>query len=94
MAYAQSFETALSIDELNVLGFLDRQWPVPATVTPRVGNDDDNRASDATGFVETVQTLNDNGLILYEAFPDRGIVRHPLYRCNDHRARQGGATPV
>ena len=70
MAYAQSFEPALSIDELNVLGFLDRQWPVPATVTPGVRNGNGNGAQvpGPAEFVETVQALNDNGLILYEAF--------------------------
>jgi hypothetical protein len=68
MSYAQSFEPALSNDELTVLGFLDHHWPLPATVTPGVRNGNGAPAPEPADFVETVQTLNDNGLILYEAF--------------------------
>ncbi len=67
MAYTHSLEPQLSTAELRLLGYLYQKWPLSASVTPRtaslVGNDNGNAA-----FVDMMQTLNDNGLISYEAF--------------------------
>lgn len=68
MAYAQSFEPALSTAELNVLEFLERKWPIPATVTPGVLAERSAEVFGKSEFVESIQHLSDNGLILYEAF--------------------------
>jgi hypothetical protein len=67
MAYPHSLEPLLSTAELRLLGYLHQKWPSSSTVTPRTtslaGGDQSNAA-----FVDMVQTLNDNGLISYEAF--------------------------
>lgn len=68
MAYVQSFDAALSMAELNVLDFLDRKWPVAATVTQDVIVGRGVESLGRAAFVEAIQTLSDNGLILYEAF--------------------------
>ncbi len=67
MAYTYMLEPAFSADELAVLGYLDQQWPNSATVTANVLPFAE-RSVDKSEFVDLVQTLNDNGLILYEAF--------------------------
>lgn len=67
MAYIHPLEPQLSISELRLLGHLHQKWPVSATVTPRIAPLVGNGLANAE-FVEMIQTLNDNGLISYEAF--------------------------
>lgn len=66
MVLPHSLEPHLSTTEWRVLGYLNQQWPSAATVTPDLvpfaGS------SDRTAFVDVMQSLSDNGLILYEAF--------------------------
>ena len=67
MPYTSVLEPAFSADELAVLGYLDQQWPHPSTVTTKVMPFAE-RPVNRSEFVDVVQTLSDNGLILYEAF--------------------------
>jgi hypothetical protein len=67
MTCAYPPEATLSSAERCVLGTLNQVWPSAATMTPDVFDCEtpqDNQAS----FVNTVQNLSDNGMILYEAF--------------------------
>ncbi len=67
MTPAYSPEAHLSETELYVLGSLNQAWPSAATMTPDVIGSDDNGGNPAL-FVDVVQGLSDNGMILYEAF--------------------------
>ncbi len=67
MTPAYSPEATLSDTELYVLGSLNQAWPSSATMTPDVIESEDKGSNPAL-FVDTVQTLSDNGMILYEAF--------------------------
>lgn len=67
MAYTHTLEPAISDEELMVLGYLDRHWPLTATMTVGLLPITD-RPKDKSEFVDLIQTLNDNGLISYEAF--------------------------
>ena len=67
MAYTQTLEPAVSADELTVLKFLDRHWPHSTTVTTKV-LPRSTHPIDKSEFVDLIQSLSDNGLILYEAF--------------------------
>ena len=67
MAYTHTLEPAISADELMVLGYLDRHWPLSAAVTVDLLPVTDHPI-DKSEFVDLIQTLNDNGLISYEAF--------------------------
>lgn len=67
LAYTTHLEPELSHAALRLLGHLNQKWPSSATVTPRTispaAGSDDNAE-----FVDMVQSLNDNGMISYEAF--------------------------
>ncbi|MEH6758022.1 MAG: hypothetical protein V7676_10950 [Parasphingorhabdus sp.] len=67
MTFAYSSEATLSETERYVLGSLNQSWPSPATMTPAVLQTRHGE-SDSAHFVNIVQTLSDNGMILYEAF--------------------------
>ncbi|GAA0485232.1 hypothetical protein GCM10009096_29910 [Parasphingorhabdus litoris] len=67
MTSAYSPEANLSETERYVLGSLNQAWPSASTMTPDVIESEDNGRNPAL-FVDTVQTLSDNGMILYEAF--------------------------
>ncbi len=67
MTPAYSPEAHLSETERYVLGSLNQAWPSAATMTPDV-IDSQEASSNPAMFVDAVQTLSDNGMILYEAF--------------------------
>lgn len=67
MTSAYSPEANLSETERYVLGSLNQAWPSAATMTPDVIESEENRGNPAL-FVDVVQGLSDNGMILYEAF--------------------------
>lgn len=67
MAFAQSTLPALSAAELDVLDYLERRWPTPATVASSIFAPNADDAAKHI-FIETVQRLSDNGFILYEAY--------------------------
>lgn len=67
MIPAYSPEAHLSETELYVLGSLNQAWPSAATMTPDVIASQESSSNPAM-FVDAVQTLSDNGMILYEAF--------------------------
>lgn len=66
MVFPQSLEPHLSQMELRVLGFLNQRWPSTATISPHIVPAIES--ADRTAFVHSIQSLNDNGLISYEAF--------------------------
>jgi DNA-binding MarR family transcriptional regulator len=66
MVHPQFLEAHLSTEELHVLGYLNEQWPNAATITPNAITS--SGQIEKTAFVDVIQSLNDNGLILYEAF--------------------------
>ncbi len=65
MANTQPLEHHLSMAELRLLGHLNRMWPQTETVRPETAA---MAERDNAEFVDMIQSLNDNGLILYEAF--------------------------
>lgn len=67
MTCAYSPEASLSDTERSVLTSLNEAWPSSATVTPAMIASKDCGGSPAQ-FVDLIQTLSDNGMILYEAF--------------------------
>lgn len=67
MTCAYSPEATLSSAERCVLGTLNQAWPSAATMTPEVIRSCES-GDDKTAFVDMVQNLSDNGMILYEAF--------------------------
>ena len=67
MTYAYSPEASLSETERSVLRSLNDVWPLSATVTPAMIASNGNGGNPAQ-FVDVIQALSDNGMILYEAF--------------------------
>ncbi|MEP3224976.1 MAG: hypothetical protein ABJO01_03295 [Parasphingorhabdus sp.] len=67
MTFAYSPEATLSETERYVLGSLNQTWPSAATMTPDM-IESHEAADNPALFVDAVQTLSDNGMILYEAF--------------------------
>lgn len=67
MTSAYSPEANLSETERYVLGSLNQAWPSAATMSPDMIESADAGTNPAL-FVDVVQTLSDNGMILYEAF--------------------------
>ena len=67
MDMTESFQPNLSVAELRLLGHLNRKWPLTETVRPETAAMG-GTASNNAEFVDMIQSLNDNGLILYEAF--------------------------
>tara|TARA_R110000772_G_scaffold52955_1_gene121240 strand:- start:353 stop:646 length:294 start_codon:yes stop_codon:yes gene_type:complete len=67
MTFAYSPEATLSETERYVLGSLNQAWPLAATMTPDMIESEGAIGNPAL-FVDAVQTLSDNGMILYEAF--------------------------
>ena len=67
MTYAYSPEATLSEIERSVLRSLNAVWPSPVTVTPStvVLN---GSGGDPAYFVDVIQTLSDNGMVLYDTF--------------------------
>lgn len=64
-------ETTLTTAEKCVLGTLNQAWPASATMTPEAvcnRTQSDGGLPDQAAFVNLVQNLSDNGMILYEAF--------------------------
>ena len=67
MTRAYSPEAPLSETERSVLGSLDKIWPSSTNVTSTsLGLNDSG--DNPLLFVDVIQTLNDNGMILYETF--------------------------
>ena len=67
MTCAYSAEATLSDTERFVLRSLNEAWPSSATMTPAMIASKDYDGALAQ-FVDVIQTLSDNGMILYEAF--------------------------
>jgi len=67
MTCAHAPESNLSSAERCVLGVLDQAWPATATVTPDLIQSEERQYAKTT-FVEIIQHLSDNGMVLYEAF--------------------------
>lgn len=67
MTCADSPEANLSDTERAVLRSLNEAWPSSATMTPAMIASED-RGGDPAQFVDVIQMLSDNGMILYEAF--------------------------
>ncbi len=67
MTFAYSPEAKLSDTERYVLGSLNQAWPEAATMTPDAIESEEASGNPAL-FVDAVQSLSDNGMILYEAF--------------------------
>ncbi|HEY9091948.1 hypothetical protein [Parasphingorhabdus sp.] len=67
MTYAYSPEATLSEIEFSVLRSLNDVWPSPVTMTPSTVVSNGNGGEPAH-FVDVIQTLSDNGMVLYEAF--------------------------
>lgn len=67
MTCAYSPEATLSDTELSVLESLNEAWPASTIVTPAMVAFNGCGGNPAH-FVDAIQTLSDNGLILYEAF--------------------------
>lgn len=67
MRRAYSPEATLSETERSVLGSLNKIWPSATTMTPAIIGSKDS-SDNPMLFVDIVQTLSDNGMILYEAF--------------------------
>jgi hypothetical protein len=66
MVTVQSFEPPLSQIELRVLRYLGQHWPAATTVTPNIMPT--LASEDRAAFVNSIQALNDNGMVSYEAF--------------------------
>ncbi|MEW4467717.1 hypothetical protein AB1K62_07800 [Parasphingorhabdus sp. JC815] len=67
MTRAYSPEANLSATERSVLGSLNKVWPSATIMTPTsLGTND--TVDNPLLFVDAVQTLSDNGMLLYEAF--------------------------